>query len=470
MTSMCNLRNKKNVPNTILFFKIILSKTLQDGNLLPKSFTKKHGGGVPNPVYLKPSDGTEWKVHWTKHDGNILFEKGWKEFAANYSLDRGHLLMFEFNESSHVGVHICDMSGLEMELPFHGTQDGKDKNVDISDKAVEVFDEMPQSRNNRLKSPMSSPQPCKRLRTSGTAGEIITTHSLQNFPTQKELDEDICGLIQCPEVGKSSEETKALNKATTSKSRKNPSFMITMKQHYVNSYSMHIPLWFQEKCLKKRQVAAIILQILDGRTWPVGYNAGKFSSGWKKFASDNNLKVGDVCVFELTNHKILSFKVSISRAAQELSLALSKDKVEDAEYKPNIPRKDRKTIPRNSMVISRQRGTNVRTMEEAKKFTSENPVFKILIRPGFLRSGRPAVPTPFVRNYLKEKDIVQFQFGNKLWDIKLLKYKGKNPCLFSSGWINFAEENKLEAEDVCICELINIEDAVFDVHIFRRHR
>ncbi|MED6123104.1 hypothetical protein PIB30_046137 [Stylosanthes scabra] len=394
MTSMCNLRNKKNVPNAILFFKIILSKTLQDGNLkLPKNFTKKYGGGVPNPVYLKPSDGTEWEVHWTKHDGNILFDKGWKEFAANYSLDQGHLLMFEYNESSHIGVQICDMSGLEIELPFHGTQDEKDKNVDISDDAVKVFDDMPQS-HNRLKSPMSSPQPCKRLRTSGTTGEMqnlpTKSQDVSAFaPVKKELDEDIGGLIQCPEVGKSSKETKALNKATTSESRKNPSFKVIMKQHYVNSYSMHVPLWFQEKCFKKRQVAAMILQILDGRTWPVSYNGGKFSSGWKKFALDNNLKVGDVCVFELTNHGILSFKVSISRAAQEPSLALSKDKVEDAEYKANIPRKDRKATQRTSMVISRQRGTNGRAWEEAMKFTSENPFFMLRIRPRFQRSGRP---------------------------------------------------------------------------------
>ncbi|XP_020970412.1 B3 domain-containing transcription factor VRN1-like [Arachis ipaensis] len=67
---------------------------------IPNKFTSKYGGGVKNPVYLKPPDGTQWKVRRTQHDYQILFEKGWKEFAAYYSLDHGHLLQFEYNGTS----------------------------------------------------------------------------------------------------------------------------------------------------------------------------------------------------------------------------------------------------------------------------------------------------------------------------------------------------------------------------------
>ena len=231
-------------------------------------------------MFLKPPDGTEWKVYWTKNDGELLLEKGWKEFAAYYSLDHGHLLLFKYKETSHFEVHICDMSGLEIDYPFHGTQDE-------GDEAVEILDEMPPSQNTRLKSPMSSPQPCKRLR-AGTTGDVTKSYNLQNLPqldqingnnqsqganfenstflsVKKELDgmyflfvnstefwgqigitypccsifsEDIGGITQCPKVEQSTKATKAVNKATTIRSKRNPSFMLVMKPSYASSYSL----------------------------------------------------------------------------------------------------------------------------------------------------------------------------------------------------------------------------------------
>ena len=57
--------------------------------------------------------------------------------------------------------------------------------------------------------------------------------------------------------------------------------------------------------------------ILDGRDWSTMYNASKIYGGWKKFVIDNNLKVGDVCVFDLTKVIDLSFKVLIFRLNAE---------------------------------------------------------------------------------------------------------------------------------------------------------
>ena len=80
------------------------------------------------------------------------------------------------------------------------------------------------------------------------------------------------------------------------------------------------------------------------------------------------------------------------------------------------------------------------------------------------------IPTVFIRKYLNEKHTVTLQFEKKLWHIELLQYYTfKRPCKLSTGWVLFVRESKLQAGDVCIFELINREDAVFDVHIFRCH-
>ncbi|RYR40548.1 hypothetical protein Ahy_A09g046300 [Arachis hypogaea] len=120
MASSSFQRNKHSPSSVICFFKIVLRQSLEDGNLVssfmlitktsfilsfelqkfPKEFSMKYGDGVPNPVYLKPPDGTAWKIDWSEYDGAIQFENGWKEFALYYSLDHGHMMWFEYNKTS----------------------------------------------------------------------------------------------------------------------------------------------------------------------------------------------------------------------------------------------------------------------------------------------------------------------------------------------------------------------------------
>ncbi|RYR32298.1 hypothetical protein Ahy_A10g046890 [Arachis hypogaea] len=485
-----------NNSNAVLFFKIILSTTLEDGKLkIPTSFTRKYGDGLSNPVFLKPPDGTEWKVEWTKHDDGIFLEHGWNEFAMYYSLDHGHLLFFEYKNTSQFEVQICEVSGLEIDYPFHVIQQENENIEQISHEADQVFDDMPQSQNNRMKSPMFYPQP------SNTTREVRTSCSLQNLPLihqingnecqgtsfdkstfasiKKELDEDIGGSTPCPRVERLKQ---TLNKATTSKSKQNPSFMVIMKPSYANSYSMNhqnIPSKFTAKYLKKHATA--ILEVHDGgRTWAVTYSFGKFSSGWKRFAKDNSLNVGDICVFELTNPKDLYFKVSITRIEEEeLPLSqvegdrvncLEPGKVNYVESKSDIVIKVKKETQETSMATPPGFEPNEEALKEAKKFTSENPFFMIIIKPSFLRQRRPSIPAFFIRNYLKKTHIVTFKFGETRWRIKLLRYtRYRSPITLSNGWSLFCRGSRLKAGDVCIFELINKEDAVFEVHLFRCH-
>lgn len=149
---------------------------------LPKKFTRKDGDGMSNPVFLKPADGTEWKIHYTKHGGEIWFQKGWKEFATYYSLDHGHLLFFEYEGTSHFDVHIFDSSALEIDYPSHGTHEGKDNLVEISDDSVEILGEQFSCQNTRG----SSPQPCKKMKNSITTNverspNVVNLH--QHVPT-----------------------------------------------------------------------------------------------------------------------------------------------------------------------------------------------------------------------------------------------------------------------------------------------
>ncbi|KAJ1440370.1 DNA-binding barrel domain superfamily [Sesbania bispinosa] len=409
---------------------------------IPNNFTRKYGGDMSNPILLKPPDGTEWKMNWTKHDGDIWLQEGWKEFATHYSLDYGHMVLFEYKDTSHFEVHIFDKTTLEIQYPFHASQDEQDNIDQISDESVEILDNQPPSTCKKTTS-KSCPQPRRKLRT-GTSGGVGSSPKLQNSPEHANIKEDVSRTTQCQKVDQlNSKIYEALNRAEAFRS-KYPSFIVVMKPSYVGRGNL----------------------VLDGRTWHGRYifrKVGRYSnvqvtSGWKKFASDNNLKEGDVCLFELTKSRPLSFKVLIFRVGEEPHSLPPQESVEE----PHSPSPQGEATQRTSL-----HPITGGALKEANKFTSENPFFKVYIKPSSTKIYRPRVPVTFLN---KKKKTLMLQIGKKLWPVRVLRYPYEGSSKLSGGWTRFARENKLLDGDVCVFELINNrKDAVFHVHIFRGH-
>lgn len=80
-----------------------------------------------------------------------------------------------------------------------------------------------------------------------------------------------------------------------------------------------IPFRFVEQYFEPN-VQKLILQVAD-RTWPVEITSNpririaKLTSGWIKFARENSLREGDICVYELDTVNNNLLKVSISKYA-----------------------------------------------------------------------------------------------------------------------------------------------------------
>ena len=69
----------------------------------------------------------------------------------------------------------------------------------------------------------------------------------------------------------------------------------------------------------------IVLSVPNGGSWfvelrmtpPESINReARLFKGWREFAKDNNLQVGDVCIFKLLDGTNISFEVSIVRFAE----------------------------------------------------------------------------------------------------------------------------------------------------------
>ncbi|KAK4271072.1 hypothetical protein QN277_019818 [Acacia crassicarpa] len=104
-----------------------------------------------------------------------------------------------------------------------------------------------------------------------------------------------------------------------------PHFMVKMTNAYICGKSnLHVPSHFARKHL--HDCTESIKLVVQDIVWSVEYvfrmitrgiEAHEFSSvGWRRFREDNNLKVGDICVFELNPDIKLTFQVTILRATK----------------------------------------------------------------------------------------------------------------------------------------------------------
>ncbi|MED6219253.1 hypothetical protein PIB30_034073 [Stylosanthes scabra] len=109
-------------------------------------------------------------------------------------------------------------------------------------------------------------------------------------------------------------------------------------------------------------------------------------------------------------------------------------------------------------------------LKEAQKFKSENPSFIVKARKSSLSKTPANFQASFYRKYFKSyEQHIQIRSERELLPAKV-SYNQYN-CLatISAGWSLFARRSKLQPGDVTVFELINREDPLFDVHIYRAH-
>ncbi|XP_058751117.1 B3 domain-containing transcription factor VRN1-like [Vicia villosa] len=259
----------------IHFFKIILAESLDQGKLMiPIKFVKKYGQCLPTTICIRTHNGVDWKINLVKSDGKIWFEKGWKEFAEYHSLSHGHLLVFKYEGTSHFEVRIFDKSALEINYPF------------------------------------------KRA-------EVNTEEDCRVRQTRKAYSSFEIGSTSCVKKHKGKQVNTTLERAEEFKTC-NPSFVVVMGESYVGSrFLLSIPCIFGKTHFDlDKKKGYICFQVLNyEKVWLAKYRIRmiatglkfELTGGWRKFSKDNNLKVGDVCKFELIHKTNMTFQVHIFR-------------------------------------------------------------------------------------------------------------------------------------------------------------
>ncbi|KAL4653423.1 hypothetical protein ACB092_01G302100 [Castanea dentata] len=468
-------------------------------------------------AFLTVPNGTKWKVKMKKRDGEVCFQNGWCEFARCHALTLAHLLVFRYEGNSHFYVLIFDATATEIDYPLGDQhQVRRMEDIESDDNSIEIMDGYMPSRKTREKSPLPCPLPHKRAKTNPRKE---CSRATKRCP-KSEVIERIQPLS-------ASEKDRALQRVRAFVSN-NHFFMVVMQPSYVYpGTSMSISPSFAMKYMRKMSGEFVILRSFNGRTWSVKFSfyeaiaqtKAMFQQGWKEFARDNNLKVGDVCIFELTNGIEVAFKVAIFRAANDIDCPLlngsahrgggnrvghkssplvkleSDCNLDDVSFshdqcpakdgcvsmstnrrrlkaKALVKKQDYKALEKKQeLMTSNGKAEN---LVRANAFKSENPLYVVIMQPSYINgNGRVSLPhgimnyiprKGFTKDYTKGSVLtLKLQVVDRLWPVKLYAYERMYQgsfCKLSSGWTAFARENTLQVRDVCVFELIMRDDVV----------
>ncbi|XP_010667920.3 B3 domain-containing protein Os03g0212300 [Beta vulgaris subsp. vulgaris] len=297
--------------NKPYFFKIIVSPFTQKLNLrIPVEFVKKYGRHLSDIIYLSvPNSEQPWKVQLERTDNNDMFlGKGWQDLMEFYNMMFGHFLLFRFDGGSQSQFHVIifDKSATEIDYPMRKVSCAMKRKYDLKNKVVEEESE-----------------------EDDISIEILDEFSpkLKQVKTTVSLDSSAIDDVECSSYKSKGNDKISVDMRQKKLKRKLDAFVssyphfksIMYPSHVTYKYKLAVPsshasIYFSSKCKE------IILNGPNGKSYSVRVYVGKkiteLLNGWKSFVLDNDLQVGDACIFELINKNSRSknaYKVSIFR-------------------------------------------------------------------------------------------------------------------------------------------------------------
>lgn len=450
------------------FFKFILSGAIDSGKLgIPKNFLRRRGKDLSNSVLLKVPGSSTWTIELEKHNHDmVLLGKGWREFMEHYSIGHGHFIVFKYKENSTFRVIIFDKSASEID---YSSSRGEPSYLGSELPSPEAEDVVETDRledvKPRQRMRMEPHLPCSQLSPSfSPRGSEVSMDTDPEEPHMAQAQAGLTERSKQPTCGASHSEldfhgpmlprpltTPELTRKINSEY---PFFIKVIRRSYMSKLSIPGGFFKQHKLEKQR----VTLRHAN-RSWSVSFGRSNrhvrgalclfFSAGWDAFARETHLHIGDVCMFKLIDRDDIVFEVSVLSVLR--GNKLSKRKLNHHELVTRGPRPPKPPT----------------TPEVASEFESEHPFFKVVIRQYHMK--HMYVPNQFSQQHIQEnKEMATLRFSDRSWPVKLLsythnKYQG---VYFSVGWKEFARETHLCVGNICMFELIDSDDVVFQVSVF----
>lgn len=323
---------------------------------IPSKFIKHMEGRTSEATVLVGPSGNSWPVDLIHEDDGLFFHNGWVSFVKDHCLETGDSLVFRYDGDLHFTVQVFDEGSCEKESSYNA--DCSEGATDLYNLALKkrdrgnsvsldcIVEGVPKKmRNTQVPSECTSSQDTHELASSKdeyTTEDAVCSYAGRNFaasvPDEMENAGDALNnkvTIAVPAQAKIVFSNPAKVKTDNASFEKDvwlpaqeaekvaglftssfPSFTKVMKRFNISgSYTLHIPYQFATEHLPNCKVK-ILLHNLKGKTWTVNsipttrvQTSHTFCGGWLSFVRDNNIDLGDICIFELVRKCELRVRV-----------------------------------------------------------------------------------------------------------------------------------------------------------------
>ncbi|KAK7310473.1 hypothetical protein RJT34_08025 [Clitoria ternatea] len=319
----CDCERKLNVRKPH-FYEVYSSAFSSERLRIPDGFIHHMDGRVYGLVSLTGPSGNSWTVQLIKQESDLFFHCGWSTFVVDHRLECGDLLVFRYEGHLNFTVQVFDKGACEKEAAFHS---------ECSQNLCEFDNSKGQKRDTMENSSSDDVVGCvrKKMRSStiqnqelelGIVGKELARYGVvRPISMFREIEETSkeCLVNDVPvpfHMENCNEEAAILYRSGKEDEKKVaqsfissfPYFVRIMKSFNVSgSYTLNIPYQFSMAHLPNCKIK-IILHNLKGEHWTVNsvpttrvHTSHTLCGGWMAFVRGNNIKVGDICIFELVH-------------------------------------------------------------------------------------------------------------------------------------------------------------------------
>ncbi|XP_050209240.1 B3 domain-containing transcription factor VRN1-like isoform X2 [Mercurialis annua] len=242
----------------------------------------------------------------------------------------------------------------------------------------------------------------------------------------------------------------------------------------------------------------MILNIRNGEKWPVEIfkwdEAVFLRDGLQDFMEFYSLIYGSVLFFEFDRKNICFNVIIFDESTVEIDYPISILEESDIEElstrksngkspfsvppRPseqlNVDHEEESEVKAGERIVSSYRSlTRNETLNFIRKtrakFSSKNPYFILVMQTSYVdpEYNFPSIPKVFAVKFLRKyyEDVIFKGADGRSWSIAYSNSLSR--ARFHVGWRKFAQDNQIEAGDVCAFEMMNRAKITFKVTIFR---
>ncbi|PUZ37958.1 hypothetical protein GQ55_9G158400 [Panicum hallii var. hallii] len=283
------------------FFKVLIGD-FRKRLVLPDKLALHFRGKIARSIKLESRSGHTFDVQVAKNSGRLVLQSGWESFVSAHGLKMLDFLVFKYDGISRMKVLIFDPSGCDKVPTCFVTKNTNN----CRQKKEESFD----ISSNSAKIANISSSSCSPSESSGgsTSSEEHEAHSVPSY-------------ILPRGTSLTNVQNKKLEKKVQAICSEIPIYGCVIKTTNISGEHQHMRFSAKYSEAYLPFIKRTLMLRRHGKSWDVmchlqvpsgQYQFQKLGKGWRRFARDNNLQVGDLCLFELLKTKY-TMKVHVVR-------------------------------------------------------------------------------------------------------------------------------------------------------------